>query len=224
MVFLIDQVAKELALRRYVVPECLHVPIAAVDENAIRNYVGDILGVIGRGSPSRAFIVHAKEPPPVDLRFPIWDIEGSKIFHQRVQLWVHVNYTRYRPAYQKAFPTEDISGKILSHAMNRRLAVLKGFQYTRITAASRSANSSAAFSEGWAVEGNSSPEQMAINRKRSAFIQYADLTDLMLMLDMNLGGGVMDAVNVAQRLIDPRPDSEPASALLKTPMLAKPIA
>jgi hypothetical protein len=41
-------------------------------------------------------------------------------------------------------------------------------------------------------------------------IQYADLSDLMLMLDMKLGGGVMDAVNVAQRLIDPRPEGTPS--------------
>ena len=46
---------------------------------------------------------------------------------------------------------------------------------------------------------------MAANRKRGAFIQYADLTDLMLMLDMKLGGGIMDAANMAQRLINPRP-------------------
>ena len=30
-------------------------------------------------------------------------------------------------------------------------------------------------------------------------IQYADLTDFMLMLDLQLGGGVIDAVNEGQR-------------------------
>ena len=45
---------------------------------------------------------------------------------------------------------------------------------------------------------------MAANLHRGAFIEYADLTGLMLMLDMKLGGGVMDAVNEAQKLISPR--------------------
>jgi len=205
MEYKIDHVAKELALRAYVVPECLHVPIAAVDVDAIRNYVGDIQQEFGRGSPPKALVVRMKNPPPADMRFPVWDLEASKIFHQPVQLWVHREYTRYRQAYRKAFPLEDIGDKTLSHAMNRRVAALKGFQYTRLTPTSRSANSSSAFSEGWAVDLHSTPAQMAANRRRGAFIQYADLTDLMLLLDMKLGGGVMDAVNMAQKLIDPRP-------------------
>ena len=65
-------------------------------------------------------------------------------------------------------------------------------------------NSSSAFSEGWGVTLHSDPEQMAANRRRDAFIQYADLTELMLMLDMRLGGRVMEAVNVGQRLVRPR--------------------
>jgi len=207
MAYLIDHAAREVALRKYVVPECLHMPIAAVDENAIRNYIGEIQQELGRGSPAKAFVVHVKEPPPVDMRFPVWELEASKIFHQRTQVWVHVSYTRYRHAYRKAFPLEDISDKILSHTLNRRVAVLKGFQYTRITPTSRSANSSAAFSEGWAMELYNKPEELAAFKKRGAFIQHADLTDLMLMLDMKLGGGIMDAVNVAQRLIDLRPES-----------------
>jgi hypothetical protein len=203
MAYLIDHAAKEAALRRYGVPECLHVPIAAIDEAAIRSYIGEVQQVLGRGSPAKAFVVQV-EPPPVDMRFPIWGIEASKIFHERTQVWVHVNYTRYRQAYRTALPSEDISDKILSHAMNRRVAALKGFQYTRITPTSRSANSSAAFSEGWAMELYNKPEELAAFKRRGAFIQYADLTDLMLMLDMKLGGGIMDAVNIAQKLIDPR--------------------
>jgi len=204
MEYLIDHAAKELALRAYVVPECLHVPIAAVDVAAIRNYIGEIQQELGRGSPPRALVVRMKDPPPIDLRFPVWELEASKIFHQPIQLWVHVDYTRYRQAYRRVFPSHDIGDKILSHAMNRRVAALKGFQYTRLTPTSRGANSSSAFSEGWAVDLHSTAPQMAANRRRGAFIQYADLTDLMLLLDMKLGGGVMDAVNMAQKLIDPR--------------------
>jgi hypothetical protein len=40
----VDDVAREIAYKRWVVTEGLHVPIVAVDEQAIRTYVGDILG------------------------------------------------------------------------------------------------------------------------------------------------------------------------------------
>ena len=70
-------------------------------------------------------------------------------------------------------------------------------------------NSSSAFSENWGVALHGTPGQMAANRRRGAFIQYADLSDLMLMLDMQLGGGVMDAVNEGQKLVRPREDIPP---------------
>ncbi len=125
MAFMTDPVARDMAFRKWGLPECLHVPIAAIDENAIRTYVGDILEELGRGSPPRALLVRAKEPPPPDRSLPIWHLEGSKTFHEPLQVWVDVAYTRYRPAYRKAFPTEDIADRILSHTMNRRTAALK---------------------------------------------------------------------------------------------------
>ncbi len=206
MAYQIDHTAKERALRHFRGGECLHVPIAAVDVDAIHNYIGEVQQEFGRGSPPKAVLVRMKEPPPIDRRYPVWALEASKAFHQPIQLWVHVAYSGYRRAYRKAFPAEDISDKILSHAMNRRVAALKGFQYTRLTPTSRGANSSSAFSEGWAVALHSTPAQMVANKKLGAKIQYADMTDLMLLLDMKLGGGVMDAVNVAQKLIDLPPE------------------
>jgi hypothetical protein len=50
--------------------------------------------------------------------------EASRVFHSRRQVWVHVAYTRYRHAYRKAFPEENVDGKALNHAMNRRVAAL----------------------------------------------------------------------------------------------------
>ena len=87
----------------------------------------------------------------------------------------------------------------------KAFAMLKGFRFVRLTPTSRAANSSSAFSEGWGVTLHGTREQMAANRRRGAFIQYADLTELMLMLDLRLGGGVMDAVNEGQSLVRPRP-------------------
>jgi len=198
---MIDRIATDIALNRYGLPDCLHVPIAAVDEAAISTYVGDIQKVLSGTRSRRAFLVHTKEPPPLDDRFPIWEVEGCEILHQRHQVWVDVTYGRYRDAFRTAFPDETIAGRVLSHAMNRRVAALKGFQFVRITPTTRAANSSSAFSENWGVTLHSSPAQMAFNRSRGAFIQYADLTELMLMLDIRLGGGVMDVVNEGQRLI-----------------------
>jgi hypothetical protein len=41
-------------------------------------------------------------------------------------------------------------------------------------------------------------------RRRGAAIQYADLSDLMLMMDMRVGGGIMAVVNEGQALVEPR--------------------
>jgi hypothetical protein len=197
----IDEAAKETALRRWVLPECLHVPVAAVDESAIRDYVGDIEQVLAGGSPRKAFVVKIPEPPEIDPLLPIADHPNASVLHARRQVWVHIGLQSYRKAYRKAFPDETITDKVLSHAMNRRVAALKGFDYVRITPVSRGGNSSSAFSEQWGVALHGSPAQMASRRIRPPFIQYGDLSDLMLMLDLKLGGGIMDAVNEGQKLV-----------------------
>lgn len=201
---MIDEIARDVAVTRYGLADCLHVPIAAVDEAAISTYVGEVQRVLSGGAERKALLVLARASAPRDMRFPIWDVEGCDMLHEPLQVWVDVAYTRYRRAYRAAFPSEELGDKVLSHAMSRRVAVLKGFRFVRLTPTSRAANSSSAFSEGWGVALHSNPNQMAANRRRGAFIQYADLTELMLMLDLKLGGGVMDAVNEGQRLIRPR--------------------
>ena len=201
---MIDEIARERTLNRNGIPLCLHVPIAAIDEAAIEIYVGEIRRVLSGGNLRKAFLIEAYPPEPRDLCYPIWDEPGSAELHRPLQVWVHIGYSRYRQAYRRAFPDENIGAAVLSHAMNRRIAALKGFDFVRITPTSRGANSSSAFAEGWGAALHGSPEQMAANRRRGAFVEYADLTDLMLMLDMKLGGGVMDAVNQGQRLVRPR--------------------
>ncbi len=204
MPFKIDQIARDIALHRYVLPECLHVPTAALNEEAITTYIGDIVQILSKHTANRAFLVRAKEPPPIDDRLPIWEMEGVVVLHRQMQVWVHVGYTRYRPAYQRAFPTEDIARKVLSHTMNRRIAVLKGFQYVRITPVSNGANASSGFTENWGVALHGASEQTLEEARHGAFIQYADLSDLMLMMDLKLGGGVMSVVNEGQALVKPR--------------------
>jgi hypothetical protein len=202
MALLIDEIAKGIAINRWALPECLHVPIAAVDEDAIRNYVGNVERVVSGRGLRKALLVTVPEPAQIDPLLRMSDHPNAGIFHARQQLWLHVTYDPYRPAYKRAFPNENIGGLILSHAMNRVTAVHKGFDFVRITPASKGANSSSSFSEQWAVELHGSPERVAARRIRPPYIQYADLSDLMLMLDIKPGGGVMDAVNEGQKLLE----------------------
>src|ERR1041385_5560398 len=95
MAFFLDNAAREVALRRSALPECLHVPTAAVDEAAIANYIGEIEQVLADGSPRRALLVRVKDPPPIDTRFPIWELPASAILHERRQVWVHIGYAGY---------------------------------------------------------------------------------------------------------------------------------
>ena len=202
MALLIDAIAKDTAFNKWALPESLHVPIAAVDEDAIRNYVGNVERVVSGRGLRRALLVTVPEPTQIDPRLRMSDHPNTGIFHARQQVWVHVAYTSYRSAYKRAFPDENIDGLILSHAMNRDTAVHKGFDFVRLTPVSGIANISSAFSEQWAKTLHK-PKQPAVARRTGPpFIQYADLSDLMLMLDMMLGGGVMDAVNEGQKLLE----------------------
>lgn len=203
LLFLIDKAARQIAMTQWVLPDCLHVAIAAVDEAAIIAYIGEIEAVLAGGSPRKALLVRSKEPPSIDARLPIWEIPGSKMFRERRQVWVHIGFTRYRRAYRKEFPDQPIDGKVLSHALNRRTVALMGFSYVRITPNSRGCNSSSAFSEQWGAAMHATLDQDAANQKRGAFIYYADLAALMVMLDIKVGGGVMDAVNEGQKLVRP---------------------
>lgn len=204
MVLLIDHVAKQIALTRWALPDCLHVPIAAANEDAIKNYIGET-EVIVDGTPPKALIVKTDNPPSIDPELPVWELPSSRVLFSNRQVWVHIAFSRYRNAYKKVLPGDVIEGKVLSHAMNRRTAALKGFAYVRITPTSRGCNSSSAFSENWAVDLHSFPEQPpAAKRQVGPFIQYADLSDLMVMLDTKIGGGVMAIVNEGQRLVRPQ--------------------
>jgi hypothetical protein len=182
---------------------CLYIPIAARDANAIETFVGRILTPLAPGSPCKALLVEAHEPDEADERLAIWLHPSSAILHYPRQVWVHVDYTAYRRAYIRAFPELDLTGFVLDHIMNRRVARLKGFTYLRIVPISREANSShGGLSEGWGVEYHSSPRMVELNRASQAVVQYADLSDIVKMLNMEGGGSFMENVNEAQKLVD----------------------
>ena len=143
-------------------------------------------------------------PPKRDQRLPIWELAEAEILHRPIQLWVHVDYTAYRPAYKRAYPEEDIATRIIHHILNRRIARIKGFDYVRVSPITRSVNSSSGFSENWGVTLHHAPGKTKKEIRRGAYIQYADLSDLMVMMNIKIGGGVMDLVNEGQYLVDLR--------------------
>lgn len=197
----IDELAREVAATRYALPLCLHVAIAARDEEALERFVGDIESVLINGS-KRALLVRAYDPPEADARLPIWEQPGASILRARRQVWVDVDCREYRRAYAIAFPEQDLTGLVLDHVMNRRVARLKGFRYLRIVPISRAANSSSGgLSEKWGVAYHSTPRMVASNKSSGTFIQYADLADIVKMLDIKTGGSLQDAVNEAQALV-----------------------
>lgn len=200
----IDNVAREVAFKKSVLPECLHVPIAAVDESSICRYIGAIVGVVSITTARRALLVKIPPPPKRDQRLPIWELAESVVLYQPIQLWVHVNYTGYRKAYKRAYPKEDITKKVINHILNRRIARIKGYEYVRVSSATREINSSSGYSENWGVNLKRKPDMTKEEIRGGAYIQYADLCDLMVMMNIKVGGRVMGLVNEGQYLVDLR--------------------
>lgn len=198
----IDQEAVRIPQRSGLLP-CLYVPIAARDERSIEKYVGRISRVLSGGKPTQALLIEAHDPPERDARLPIWQLPEAAILHCPRQVWVHVDISGYRRIYSKAFPGESLNGLVLDHVLNRRVARLKGFSYIRIVPISRGANSSSGgLAEKWSVDYHSSERMRKINAASKASVQYADLADIVKMLDIKTGGALMDPVNEAQALVD----------------------
>lgn len=198
----IDPHARRMAVEKSALPDCLHLPIAARTEEALRRYVGKAIGVVVAGNPSKALLVQAIWPYEINTTLAIWRLPNSRVLRQSKQLWVHVDYRGYRGAYSRAFPEEDTTGLVIDHILNRRVARLKDFQYLRVVPISREANSSSGgLSEKWAVEYHSSPEMRAKNIASPAQIQVADLADIVKMLDLKTGNAIQDPVNAAQSLL-----------------------
>ncbi|MFT7472705.1 MAG: hypothetical protein ACI8XU_002608 [Kiritimatiellia bacterium] len=198
----IDPVAKTEVVEKWAMPASLHLPISARDKNSLFRFIGKLVRELSSANTDKAFLIRVPPPATINKKLAVWSIPESNALHQPLQVWVHVDYRNYRKAYISAFPEEDISSMVIDHVLNRRLAKIKGFNYVRLLPISRSANSSSgALSEQWGIKYHSSPRMRQINQEKGNYIQYADLSDLVKMLNLNTGGGVMDAVNDAQSLL-----------------------
>ncbi len=182
---------------------CLYVPIAARDRSAIERHVGNVERVLVSGSPEAVLLVACQAPLERDALLPIWNHPNVGTLHCVKQVWAHVDFKYYRKAYQTALPENDLSGLVIDHVLNRRVARVKGFSYVRLVAITRGANSSSGgLCEKWELDYHSSDRMREINAKSQASVQYADLADLVKMLDMKTGNSIMDGVNEAQALVD----------------------
>jgi hypothetical protein len=197
----VDQDARLRSLKQGI-PESLHVPIAARDLNAISRFVGSPTLLSGKAGAETALLVIIHEPPPRDLSLPIWMKDESRVLYAPHQVWVREDLRHYRRAYAEAFPNLDLSGVVIDHIMNRKLARLKGFKYLRVTPISRSANSSSGRrAEQIGIEYHSTPVMVQYNRTHMTEVEYADLADLVKMLNIKTGGGFLDPVNEGQILV-----------------------
>lgn len=198
----VDPIALDEALHRFGLLPCVHFPVAARDRPSLEKYVGKIEAELSRKNSEKAFLVSVIASCEKDMRLPIWQLERAAVIQRELQVWVHVDYNNYRRAYRKAFPDDVVDGMIMGHVINRNVARLKHFKYVRMLPITRAVNSSSAFSEKWAMEYHSSPEMQKRHKESAKNIQYADLSDISMMLNIMPGGGVMDAVNDAQYLVD----------------------
>lgn len=194
----VDPQAYRQAMKEHVVPPCLHVPIVAVDAQAISDHVGEILEVL---SPGRALLVRMEPPQPPGIRLPIFEHPNVGALFSPLTVWVSPGYTRYRAAWARAFGRNAIDGKVLHHIYNRRMARLRGFGFIRLTPISRSTNSSSAFTEQWGVD-LITPEYLERRKRAGLRMQYADLGDLLTILDVPLGGGLQEVFRLGQNLVE----------------------
>lgn len=203
-----DPVAVEIALRRYGLPPCLHVPVAARNLAAISRFVGCIESELSLLGTNRALLVRRpdrthKPESRCKLGLPVWQTETAASFHANPQVWVHVDYRGYRRAYEKAHPGLDLSKFVIDHIENRRIARLKGWEYVRLCHISKSANtSSGGGSEKMGVEYFSKSQNVIPGR---GDIRYGDVSDLAKMLGIIMGGqaGGMGGLVDALPLFDP---------------------
>jgi hypothetical protein len=198
----VDERAREMAIRKFGLPPCLHVPVAARNEIAIETYIGTIERVLGPRRMRRAFVIRPYDPSLVDKKLPIWRMPESKVLHSPRQVWIDVNYSRYRKAYVEAFPEDDLRGLVVDHVMNRRVARMKGFSFLRVVPISRAANSSSGgLPERWGADYHGKDVERTKALHATMQIQYADLADIVKMLGRKTGGAFQDPVNEAQQWV-----------------------
>ena len=86
--------------------------------------------------------------------------------------------------------------------MNRRMAVVQGFGFVRVVPILRSTNSSSSLGENWGLRLFSDPAHLARHKAKGFRIKYAGTDEILVMMDVLLGGGIMEVSRIAQNLFD----------------------
>jgi hypothetical protein len=185
-------------------PPCMHIPIAAADVNAIEEFVGVVEQArTNRKGEVTAMLVRPHACGiPANNAAPLWRepdaAEHASRLYPESQVWVHVDYARYRDAYIK-FGTPPLKdGEVLDHVQNRKAMRLRWYShpYLRLCPVDRAVNSDGGHTTGAEgiekdhLEDVCADEQKAADMKARVLtykVVYADPADLTKMLNMPLG-------------------------------------
>ncbi|MDF7826414.1 hypothetical protein P4B35_20460 [Pontiellaceae bacterium B12227] len=198
-------------------PPCLRVPIAAANLDAIETYVGTVRRTVaGRDGQTKALLIEPHRiGEPEKPEALLWEHADRESYIDRLypalQVWVHVNYRRYRKAYLDFGMPIPSAGPILDHIQNREAIRLRNLShpYIRLCPVSRRVNSSgghATGTEGMEKENLradlASPQKAEEKRKffASFKIVYADPIDLTKMLNIPTGTKELPGVATMLRM------------------------
>jgi hypothetical protein len=201
---------------------CLRIPIAAAGVDAIAEYVGTVVDrVVARDGRINALCVEPYGPAPQeDPRVPLWHEPGAAFYRSQLhpvrQVWVHVDYRRYRAAYLRfGMPVLD-HGFVLDHVQNRHAIRLRDYShpYLRLCPVSGAVNTSGGVNTGGegmekaylrsllAAERDDPDGPLARFARRK--IIYADPMDITKMVDVEPGTQVLNGVRDMLQLLYPR--------------------
>jgi hypothetical protein len=184
------------------IPDCLALPVATVDEVAITRHVGTIVEVLSGNTHNKAFKVSAYTRE-TNNSLAIFNEKNASRLHDTHQVWVHVDYTGYLKAYQKAMPVENWSLSVVDHIMNRRHARKLGFNYLRVIPISRVNNSShGGTPEKWENDFLKDAAMLAKYRSLRGEIRYADFSEIIKMMDIGTGGGHQSGIYELEYLLE----------------------
>jgi hypothetical protein len=204
----------------YGLPACLRIPVGAASVESISQFVGEIEDSIQNMKGATVALkvrAHTRGFPGQPIA-KLWRTELGRrhadTLFPEFQIWVHVDYRRYREAYRRFGMAPIESETFLDHIHNRRMARLRWYAhpFLRLCPMSRTTNTNsghASGSEGAGIDYTrsllASPERsLALKAQVSSYqIEYADCSDLTKMLDISPGTEIMNGIRDSLHLFDP---------------------
>ncbi len=201
-------------------PACLHIPIAARSVEDIVEFVGTIADrIVARDGLINALCVEPYDRVAVkDPRVALWREPRAAYYeaqlHPAKQVWVHVDFRRYRAAYQRFGLPRMPERHVLDHVHNRHAARLRGYlhPYLRLCPVSGAVNTSGGVDAGGegmekaymrSLLAQEKPPDGILARFAKRTIIYADPMDITKMLDIAPGTQVLNGVRDTMVLLYP---------------------